>query len=50
MSVNYIQVLRSVSGSRKTHYSQLSRKQPPLVHEKVAAYERWSITETINEF
>ena len=29
-------------------YSQLS-KQPPLVHEKLVAYERWSLTGTINE-
>ena len=32
-----------------TNYSQLSRKRPPLVHEKVVAYERWSLTGTINE-
>ena len=25
-------------------YSQLSRKRPPLVHGKVVAYERWSLT------
>ena len=25
-------------------YSQLSRKRPPLVHEKVVAYERCSLT------
>ena len=30
-------------------YSQLSRKRPLLVHEKVVAYERWSLTGTINE-
>ena len=30
-------------------YSQLSRKQPPLVHKKVVAYERWSLTGKIKE-
>ena len=30
-------------------YSQLSRKRPPLVHEKVVTYERWSRTGKINE-
>ena len=25
-------------------YSQLSRKRPPLVHDKVVAYGRWSLT------
>ena len=31
------------------HCSQPSRKRPPLVHEKVVAYEKWSLTGTINE-
>ena len=30
-------------------YSQLSRKRPPLVQEKVVAHERWSPTGTINK-
>ena len=30
-------------------YSQFSRKQLPLVHKKVVAYERWSLTGTIKE-
>ena len=33
----------------KTNYSQLSRKRPPLVHEKVVAYGRWSLTGKINK-
>ena len=32
-----------------TEYSQLSRKRPHLVREKVVAYERWSFTEKINK-
>ena len=30
-------------------YSQLSRKRPPLVHDKVVAYGRWSLTRKINK-
>ena len=30
-------------------YSQLSRKRQPLVHEKVVAYERWTLMRKINE-
>ena len=30
-------------------YSRLSRKRPLLVHGKMVAYERWSLTGTINE-
>ena len=29
--------------------SQLSRKRPPLVHDKVVAYGRWSLTGKINK-
>ena len=29
-------------------YSQLSRKRPPLGHDKVVAYRRWSLTGKIN--
>ena len=29
--------------------SQLSRKRPSLVHEKVVAYERWSLARKINK-
>ena len=40
----------SISGvSTVLKYSQLSRKQPPLVHEKVVAYKRRSLMGTINE-
>ena len=35
--------------NRAKMYSQLSRKRPHLVHEKVVAYERWLRTGTINE-
>ena len=31
------------------YYSQLSRKRPPLGHDKVVAYRRWSLTGKINE-
>ena len=31
------------------HYSQLSRKRPPLVHDKVVAYGRWSLMRRINK-
>ena len=30
-------------------YSQLSRKRPPSVHDKVVDYERWSLTGKINK-
>ena len=30
-------------------YSQLSRKRPPLVHDKVVAYGRWSSTGKIKK-
>ena len=31
------------------YYSQLSCKRPPLVHDKVVAYGRWSLTGKINK-
>ena len=36
-------------GINVAQYSQLSRKRPPLVQDKVVAYGRWSLTGKINK-
>ena len=36
-------------GTTCSVYSQLSRKRPPLGHDKVVTYRRWLLTGKINK-